>query len=66
MAEDVLYAKAEGIGTITLNRPSKANTLRVEVIRGIEESLAEAITRRDGSFADYSQGPAEQKPRKRS
>ena len=43
MSEDiVLYSKNKGIATITLNRPSKANTLRMEVIRGMNDYLAEA------------------------
>lgn len=40
--EVVLYAKQEGVATITLNRPAKANTLRMEVIDGMNERLAEA------------------------
>ena len=43
MSEDVvLYSKNKGIATITLNRPSKANTLRMEVIQGMNDCLAEA------------------------
>ncbi len=43
MSEDVvLYAKRDGIATITLNRPAKANTLRMEVIQGLDARLAEA------------------------
>ncbi len=43
MSDDVvLYAKNEGIATITLNRPAKANTLRMEVIQGLDRFLAEA------------------------
>ncbi len=43
MSEDVvLYAKNKGIATITLNRPAKANTLRMEVIQGMNDRLAEA------------------------
>ena len=38
----VLYAVHEGIATITLNRPDKANTLRTEVLAGLNESLASA------------------------
>ena len=40
--EAVRYAKARGIATITLNRPSKANTLRVEVLEGLDRALADA------------------------
>jgi len=43
MSEDVvLYSKSQGIATITLNRPAKANTLRLEVIEGMNRLLAEA------------------------
>ena len=43
MSEDVvLYSKNEGIATITLNRPAKANTLRMEVIEGLNDGLANA------------------------
>ena len=43
MSKDVvLYSKNKGIATITLNRPAKANTLRTEVIQGLNDSLAEA------------------------
>jgi enoyl-CoA hydratase len=43
MSEDVvLYSKNKGIATITLNRPAKANTLRQEVIDGMNAGLAEA------------------------
>jgi enoyl-CoA hydratase len=43
MSNDVvLYSKNKGIATIRLNRPEKANTLRLEVIQGIEEGLADA------------------------
>ena len=40
--EVVLYSKSQGIATITLNRPAKANTLRMEVIQGMNDSLAQA------------------------
>ena len=37
MAEEVVkYAKKGPIATITLNRPEKYNTLRVEVIDGLD------------------------------
>ncbi len=43
MSEDVvLYSKSKGIATLTPNRPAKANTLRLEVIQGLDDSLAEA------------------------
>ncbi len=43
MSEDVvLYSTENGIATITMNRPAKANTLRLEVIEGIDESLHRA------------------------
>ena len=43
MSEDVvLYSQNKGIATIKLNRPSKANTLRLEVIQGMNDHLAEA------------------------
>ena len=43
MSEDVvLYGTGNGIATITMNRPAKANTLRLEVIEGISESLHRA------------------------
>ncbi len=43
MSEDVvLYSQNKGIATITLNRPAKANTLRMEVIQGLNDSLARA------------------------
>jgi enoyl-CoA hydratase len=42
MTDEVLYAKSDGIATITLNRPEKANTLRMEVVDGIDRALADA------------------------
>jgi enoyl-CoA hydratase len=44
--ETVKYSKQNAIATITLNRPEKANTLRVEVIDGLDAALADA--NRDG------------------
>jgi enoyl-CoA hydratase len=43
MSENViLYSAENGIATITMNRPEKANTLRLEVIQGIDDSLQQA------------------------
>ena len=39
---EVLYRKENGIATITLNRPEKANTLRMEVIQGLDDGLRDA------------------------
>ena len=38
----VLYTVADGIATITLHRPEKANTLRFEMIDGLDRSLERA------------------------
>ena len=44
MSDDVvLYSHSQGIATITLNRPAKANTLRMEVIQGLNDALADAV-----------------------
>jgi len=43
MTQDVvLYEKRDGIATITLNRPDKANTLRTEVLDGLDQALRDA------------------------
>ena len=43
MTEEVVkYSKENGIATITLNRPNKANTLLGEVIDGMNDALADA------------------------
>ena len=43
MSDDVvLYSQEKGIATITLNRPAKANTLRMEVIDRMNQFLAQA------------------------
>ena len=43
MSEPVVNYRVEGaIATITLNRPDKANTLRMEVIEGLDQCLGEA------------------------
>lgn len=43
MPDDVvLYAKRDGIASITLNRPDKANTLRMEMIEGLDAALRDA------------------------
>ena len=48
MTEDVvLYSKTAGIATITLNRPNKANTLRMEVVEGLDHALRDANYDRD-------------------
>ena len=40
--EMVKYSKAKGIATITLNRPSKANTLRMELLEALDNALKDA------------------------
>jgi enoyl-CoA hydratase len=40
--EMVKYSKADGIATITLNRPDKANTLRLELLQELDDALADA------------------------
>ena len=40
--EMIKYSKSEAIATITLNRPDKYNTLRMEMIQEIENALADA------------------------
>jgi enoyl-CoA hydratase len=49
MAEDgvVLYATADGIATITLNRPEKANAIRAEMAQGLDAALRDAHRDRD-------------------
>jgi enoyl-CoA hydratase len=43
MTEEVVkYSKTNGIATITLNRPDKANTLRMEVIERMDNALEDA------------------------
>ena len=43
MAEDgVLYGKSGAVATITLNRPEKYNTIRVEMALAIDEMLSAA------------------------
>ena len=43
MSEDVVrYQASNAIATITLNRPDKANTLRLEVIEALDQCLARA------------------------
>ena len=72
--EMVLLKKNGPIATITLNRPEKYNTLRPEVIDGLDDALRDAnalgvkgaVIKRDGPFGDYSQAPQSEHPRKRS
>ena len=45
--EMVLYSKKDGIATITMNRPKKANTLRLELIEAIDRCLRDANRDRD-------------------
>ena len=47
---------------IMRNTPEGRDFIRVAATEGVRE----VITRRDGPFADYSQGTAEEQPRKRS
>ena len=43
MSEEVVKYRAEdGVATITLNRPEKANTLRLEVIESLDQCLGQA------------------------
>lgn len=40
--EMILYTKKDAIATITLNRPEKANTLRLEMIEQMDDALRDA------------------------
>ena len=40
--EMIKYSKADGIATITLNRPAKFNTLRSEMIQEMDQALSDA------------------------
>ena len=42
MFEMINYSKSDGIATITLNRPEKFNTLRMEMIQRLDDALREA------------------------
>lgn len=43
MSEDVIgYAKAGAVATITLNRPSKHNAMRGDMVRGLEAAVRDA------------------------
>ena len=43
MPEEVVkYSAKNGVATITLNRPQKANTLRLEVIEALDQYLGQA------------------------
>jgi enoyl-CoA hydratase len=50
------------LDAIMRNTPEGREFVRVAASEGIKE----AVTRRDGPFADYSQGAPEEQPRKRS
>ena len=47
---------------IMRNTPEGRDFVRVAATEGVRE----VVTRRDGPFGDYSQGPPEDQPRKRS
>jgi enoyl-CoA hydratase len=40
--QPILYDKREAIATVTLNRPAKANTLRMELLEALNAALADA------------------------
>ena len=44
MGNDVIYGKSGAIGTITLNRPDKYNTLRPSLLADLDEALRTANT----------------------
>ncbi|MEL7029822.1 MAG: enoyl-CoA hydratase-related protein, partial [Pseudomonadota bacterium] len=44
MGSDVIFRKSGAIGTITLNRPEKYNTLRPSLLADLDEALREANT----------------------
>ena len=50
------------IDSIMRNTPEGLEFVRVAATQGVKE----AVARRDGPFGDYSQAPADEKPRKRS
>ncbi|NWF96729.1 MAG: enoyl-CoA hydratase/isomerase family protein [Candidatus Thorarchaeota archaeon] len=42
MSNDVLYEVAEGVATITINRPDKYNALNIEVVKTLKEFMKKA------------------------
>ncbi len=47
MADEILTAVADGIATVTLNRPEKRNAMSVALLRGLSASFDELDTRTD-------------------